>query len=72
MPYACNNPDTNATIQTLARWYRHYGAPEIIGSDQGSHFIASKIKKLANMIYNGIILWPIVQLLQVILKDLMD
>ena len=30
---ACMNPDAKATIQTLARWCSHYGAPRIIESD---------------------------------------
>lgn len=39
------NPDAETTIRALAIWCSHYGTPQITVSDQGSHFMAAKVKK---------------------------
>lgn len=39
------HPDQNTTILTLWSWISAYGTPDVIQSDQGTHFIGKKVQR---------------------------
>lgn len=69
---ASPHPDQLGTILTILTWCTMLGTPEVIQSDQGTHFTGKDIQKIAKQVdIQWISIRHILQQLQDPLKDLM-
>lgn len=44
---ASSHPDAKTTERAIVEWLQYYGPPQVIESDQGTHFTATAVQKLA-------------------------
>lgn len=47
--YASSHPDAKTIIKALSTWFSFYGPPQIIESDQATHFTASSVQQAQDL-----------------------